>query len=209
MVSIIKIVLTVVVFVISVNDSYATAYAKRDSNEGKKYISIVGGYVSGFESDIDFPPVPNVAYSFDFDSTYTIGGAFGYYPSDRLRFEGELTYRKSKVDNLSINGTPTAWDEEITLWNWMANTFYEIPVSQYFEPYIGGGVGISHNSEQGEAAFAYQGMVGINFDMDFVSSISTGYRYFGTTNFDSQRVGGLAEFSVGQHIYELSYRLKF
>jgi len=200
---------SIILLFTTTGNSSANQY-DRDKKEGKRYISIMAGYIPSFDTDIDFSAFPNDEDVFNFDSTYTVGGSIGYYLGENLRLEGELTYRKSEVDTLTTNGVPQDWDEEITLWNWMFNAYYTYPMHKKVSPYIGGGLGISHDSGlNGEKAYAYQGMLGVDFDIDYSSAISVGYRYFGTGEFERLRVSGVGTFNVKQNIFEASYRIKF
>ncbi|MDA0781986.1 MAG: porin family protein [Rickettsiales bacterium] len=208
----------IILFVSVANNSNATAYNDKGgfNNEGKKYISIRAEYVDSFNYDADYSILPDTPMTFNYDNGYGFGVALGYYVDDNVRIEGELTYRPNETKSLTIGGTEfPQFDEKMKLWNWMANAYYTVPLNKYVSPYIGGGFGLSYDSAyNGEHAFAYQAMTGLDFDIDYSSAISLGYRYFGTTEFeysgtDDLVAGGRLTYNVKQHIYEVSYRLKF
>lgn len=201
--------ISVIFALVTTNSSYANKY-DRNKKEGKKYLFIMAGYVPAFDADIEFTALPGFSNQFSYDSSFTLGGGLGYYLGENLRVEGEITYRQSKVESLTISGITLDWEEDIKLWNWMLNTYYSIPVHDKIAPYIGGGFGFSHDSAvNGENAYAYQGMLGVDFDVDYSSAISVGYRYFGTGEFEDLRVVGTGRSKIKQNIFEASYRIKF
>lgn len=184
---------------------------RRSSNQGKKYISVIGGYAKSNSVDAVFSDSPSFDIDFNYKSNFTFGGALGYYPGNNLRIEGEVMYRGIDIDTINVNGIELGYGSELKLLNLMFNSYYTVPLNRYVSPYVGGGVGWSNEMENDtKNAFAYQLMTGIDWDFDYSSSISAGYRYFKAGEFETATVGGgLANYDVVQHIYEISYRLKF
>jgi len=122
------------------------------------------------------------------DSGYVVGGAFGASFGD-FDVEAEVSYRHSDVDHIAFGPYSYDVDGDSEVLAFMANGWYNIPVSPNFVLYGGGGVGwaqveatFSYNNffydEFDDSGFAWQLGVGADLRMANGFSVGLGYRYF-------------------------------
>lgn len=103
----------------------------------------------------------------------------GYAFGNGFRLEGELGYRNNDFEDL---------DGEATSTSLMANLFYDFRRDQRMRPYVGVGVGAAKVEAEGavgpisfdddDTVVAYQGLIGVAFDVTDRLDIDVGYRYF-------------------------------
>ena len=139
----------------------------------------------------------------EFDDGYagflTFGGKLFWF-----RGEGEFGYRKNDVD--SVTGVGSA-NGDVNVLSYMGNLLFDIPTGTPWVPYVGGGIGGARldvdsslpaagvSVDETESAFAYQGIVGVTYNVNENLGIFADYRYFDTeevsfrasngTNFDT------------------------
>ena len=188
------------------------------------YAGIGGGFVFPEDSEINGQataafPVPVDATSKS-DRGISLSGAVGYRFADGLRVEGELNYRKYDFDTITVRepgglavllpeavrtnpafldrlrGTsPLEGDlRSLTL---MANLYYDFDLGLDFEPYVGGGIGLSRVSVEGsvsgrktvdddDTVMAYQFGAGLGYRVggsdDRPVVISLDFRHFATAD---------------------------
>jgi opacity protein-like surface antigen len=121
------------------------------------------------------------AYDFEDDWTQHLG--LGYAFQNGFRFEGELAHR---YNDFGENEGLT--DGNVHAWSGMLNGYYDFNRGGSVQPYIGLGVGAARlnvsaaggfGSFQGQdTVLAYQGMVGVAFDLTEQLALDVGYRYF-------------------------------
>ena len=160
------------------------------------YLSVFGGYTK--PSSTDFQTSSGTVTT-DSDDGWGLGIAFGKRlrqvgAKNRLRIEGELSYRKNDVKNLKLNGTsmagPTGSLKSSAL---MANVYIDFNEQATFTPYLGAGLGLVNVDAQsigatgtpnvlndGDSVFAYQLIAGGGWDVSEKTEIFVEYRYFGT-----------------------------
>ena len=112
---------------------------------------------------------------------WAAGGKAGYdFVGPRLELEasyGEIPTSVS-IPGTAINGKVG----QLTV---MANLLYDFMPTSVITPYIGAGAGIAFidsNSPLGSTQFAYQGMVGVAYNVSEQLRFMVEGRYFGTTN---------------------------
>ena len=177
--------------------------------------------VTGHQGDYS-PPVDATAKA---DRGIGFSGAVGYRFADGLRVEGELSYRRYDFDMINVrepgglaavagltpqqfaalqaNNSPVLnqlrgpreLDGDVRSITLMANLFYDIDLGLDFQPYVGGGVGLSRVSVKASVAgrttaddddtvMAYQFGAGLGYKVggsdDRPVTISLDYRYFAT-----------------------------
>lgn len=129
----------------------------------------------------------------NYNSGFNAGGAFGYKDS-LWHYEGELSYIKApltsfNIDNIKANNVDGYSQGLFGL----ANLYFDFParMDSVLQAYIGAGIGgawlqnsyssIELSSNQiNNAAFAYQGTLGINFNFSEAYTLSLYYRYLAT-----------------------------
>lgn len=119
-------------------------------------------------------------------------------------------------------------DGKITTISGLVNLYYDIPTGSRFEPYVGGGVGVSgaradnlsasypgttinYDISGGSTVFVYQLRAGVAYQVSDNSAVSLGYRYFNVAkqSFDVEPLGELEVDGLGVHNIELGFRYFF
>ncbi len=112
---------------------------------------------------------------------WAVGGKAGYdFVGPRL--ELEASYGQIPV---SANIPGTAINGKVGQLAVMANILYDFMPTSVITPYIGAGAGIAFvdsNSSLGSTQFAYQGIVGVAYNVSEQLRFMIEGRYFGTTN---------------------------
>ncbi len=127
-----------------------------------------------------------------------------------------------------IPATTLKVDGKITTISGLVNLYYDIPTGTRFEPYVGGGVGlsgaradnlsasypgttISYDISGGSTVFVYQLRAGVAYQVSDNSSVALGYRYFNVAkqSFDVAPLGELEVDGLGVHNIELGFRYFF
>jgi opacity protein-like surface antigen len=143
-----------------------------------------------------------------------MAGALGIRLTPEIDVEVELSYRKPDVTSITPSeGSKTAMGGEIRTAALMFNGFYNFDPLWMVQPFVTAGVGVaSHSGEFDDVSgitvdssdtdmgLAYQIGGGVKYRMRKDLKLTTGYRYFGTTEMDfgSSRIGyGSHEFRLG------------
>jgi opacity protein-like surface antigen len=167
----------------SCNDAYGCS---------DRYFRVFGGWNWLQDMDVNFQSTSGTDRA-TFNDGWAIGGAFGKYITQNTRRELEFTYRNNTPDVIFIPG-PAPVDGVVNCYSIMGNLIYEMPGLQAggFKPYFGGGLGIAFvEGEMGggaitidDTAFAYQGFVGVDRQLNASTKFFAEYRYFGTSDID-------------------------
>jgi OOP family OmpA-OmpF porin len=146
------------------------------------YAGIEGGGNYMFQTNIPTPfgqstMYPNIGYSF--------GGQIGYdFVGPRVEIEGLYNNSKATVSGASQGPGYGSTKDEIAV---MANVLYDFNAGGRIVPYIGAGAGIAFekvsalNGQDNNTVFAYQGIVGVGYNIDSMFRVNLEGRYFGTT----------------------------
>ena len=166
---------------------------------GNFYLGINGGVA--YLNDSDFAVSGAASGDIKFDTGFGVGGAVGYdIETIPIRFEGEVTYRKNDISNVTTGSS--AFPEvsgDFTALSFMANWYWDFLeefIGEY--PLIGfllGGVGVVNieagTSSAGEisidsddTAFAAQLGGGIGYMVTERITIDLSYRFFFAENFE-------------------------
>lgn len=187
---------------------------------GDKYISLTGEYVASGKADGDLTSATASATTSS-DYADGLGGiaALGYYLSDNVRIEAEGAYRQLNGDTSSVTLLGTTYtidssDLDTKAFSAMGNVYFNIPTSGNVSPYIGAGIGWAHEVDEGGNAIAYQAMAGLDYQISENGTLFTGYRYFGTGDFEYKYnitgFGAVTESaSVQAHAVDVGYRFSF
>jgi len=117
-------------------------------------------------------------------STYTgwaVSGRAGY---DFVGPRVELEAGYGQVPN-NVNIVGTAINGKVGALPIMANVLYDFLPTSVITPYIGGGLGVvflDSNTSLGATAFAYQGILGVAYNISEQFRFGIEGRYFGSTN---------------------------
>ena len=113
---------------------------------------------------------------------FAVGGVIGYdFVGPRVEIEG--VYRQNNTNNTGPVGTAVVGN--IGQLGIMANLLYDFMPASVITPYIGAGAGVAFvdgNSSLGSTAFAYQGIIGLGWNVDTNFRVNLDGRYYGTSN---------------------------
>ena len=130
-----------------------------------------------------------------FKNGVLVKGAMGYawqiVPVIQVRAELELAYRTYSADKSNYNGNSVVLEGDSSYLSGMANGILDFKTGTKFTPYIGIGLGASRVSwntvkqpgastyiDDSDTVFAYQGIVGLAYDIKPELKIELEYRYF-------------------------------
>jgi OmpA-OmpF porin, OOP family len=152
--------------------------------------------------------------SVKFDNSLSFAGALGIRMSKNFRLEGEISYSKSDLDRIDINGAGSfKAGGSMTQWLGLANVYYDFNVPWRVQPFIGAGLGMafvdgdvtdisgfSADSSGSTTALAWQLGFGAKYRMSPDLALSAGYRWLDTSDLDFGSYSidyGNHEFRVG------------
>lgn len=164
--------------------------------QGKPYFAGTFGY--GILTDVDVGGL-----EISFDPGWGVMGAIGYDMGE-IRVEGEFGYHTYDVDDVTIGGTPSSADGDVSALSFMANGYYDHDMGSPLTSYVGGGLGIvdldfsvGGNSVSSGTEIAYQFMAGLGYEISRSTTLTAGYRFFGFTD------------NEGAFVHELNLGVRF
>jgi outer membrane protein OmpA-like peptidoglycan-associated protein len=114
---------------------------------------------------------------------WAAGGVVGYdFVGPRVELEG--MYRQNQINGGGF-APGTAINNQIGQVSVMANLLYDFAPSSTITPYVGAGAGIAFvdgSSSLNSTQFAYQGIVGLGWNIDTNFRVNLDGRYYGTSN---------------------------
>jgi OmpA-OmpF porin, OOP family len=135
---------------------------------------------------------------------FAAGGVVGYdFVGPRVELEG--VYRNNQ-HNVGFPGR--AVSNQVGQLGVMANVMYDFAAGSVITPYVGAGAGVAFvdgDSSLGSTQFAYQGIIGLGWNVDTNFRINLDGRYYGTTN---PSVGGTS-WTNNNFTVMLGLQLKF
>jgi opacity protein-like surface antigen len=151
------------------------------------YVSIFGGWdwLDDYSGAVLPPP-----RSGNFDPGLGIGVAVGNQLYERLRGEFEFVYRNNDGDQWTVGGITGPFSGSISSYSNMLNLATDCEGYGRFKPYLGVGVGVAvldgvfttgpfqHLVQ--DTVFAYQGFVGLSYQVNRTCQFFVEYRYFAT-----------------------------
>ncbi|TAJ25739.1 MAG: OmpA family protein, partial [Reyranella sp.] len=162
------------------------------------YISAEGGLNWLFNTTINAPAVGGVI-NVQPQTGFAVGGSIGYdFVGPRVELEG--VYRSNYASLTSnVVGINAAAGSQINQTAIMANLFYDFNAGGTIVPYIGAGAGVAFvnasalGGSTASTQFAYQGIIGVGYNIDPMFRINLDGRYYGTTNptINNPFVGGI------------------
>lgn len=157
----------------------------------------------GFKAESD------MGYALSLQAGYAFGGP---------RLEAEVTWRSNDIDKFKYNGGGKIDGGGIDSIALMGNAFYDIPTGSAWTPYVGAGIGVANvrfddgdfnRGTQTDSLFAYQGIVGLAYNIDQNLSIKADYRYFATLDPRFDYGDGVAKNSYNNHTIMLGFTYTF
>lgn len=161
-----------------------------------------------------------VSYKSEYDNRFdSVSAIHGGYAFGQYKLEGEFATRSSKtseVDSQEGGGTVSAN-------SLMINGVYEFLPDSKWHPFVGLGIGTAFVDAAGtkranntlfqgnEWVFAYQGFVGVAYDLFDMMQLTAQYRYFGTTDYEvaARSNGAALEAEYGNHAIMIGMNYKF
>jgi OOP family OmpA-OmpF porin len=126
--------------------------------------------------------------SYQMDTGWAAGGKLGYdFVGPRVELEG-LYHSNNGTGNVLFPGGVANVRGRIDQVSVMANVLYDFMPTSAFTPFIGAGAGIAFvdSTIQGcnmcSTQFAYQGIIGVAWNITEAFRLSVDGRYYGTTN---------------------------
>jgi OmpA-OmpF porin, OOP family len=118
------------------------------------------------------------------DTGFAVGGVIGYdFVGPRVEFEGLYRSNTGRVTNFA-NGSSSEVDQLSTI----VNVLYDFIPGAVISPYVGAGAGMAF-ADTGisgcslcSTQFAYQGIVGVGWNIDQNLRFNLDARYYGTSN---------------------------
>ena len=157
------------------------AQAQSPIQPGGFYIGAEGGvnWMLNFNANTNIPAFPTV--SVQPTTGWMAGGVIGYdFVGPRVELEG--VYRQNQL-NIGVPGT--AINNQVGQLGIMANLLYDFMPGSVITPYIGAGAGVGFvdsNASLGSTVFAYQGIIGLGWNVDTNFRVNIDGRYYGTSN---------------------------
>jgi OOP family OmpA-OmpF porin len=145
------------------------------------YIGAEGGlnWLLNFTAATNIPTFPTVSVTPQ--TGWAVGGVIGYdFVGPRVELEG--VYRNNQL-NIGVPGT--AINNQVGQLGIMANLLYDFMPGSVITPYIGAGAGVGFvdsNQSLGSTVFAYQGIIGLGWNVDTNFRVNIDGRYYGTSN---------------------------
>ncbi len=126
----------------------------------------------------------------EFNTGFVVEGAVGWEHESGFRGELALGYQQSDVDTLSTLGLSVPGDGDVSAFTFMVNGYYAYNLDK-FRPYVGVGVGGANVSadistlgsplvDDDDTVFAYQGIIGLEYQLSDSVSFGARYAYFAT-----------------------------
>jgi len=134
-----------------------------------------------------------------YNTGFAVGGVVGYdFVGPRLELEG--TYRNNQGSGVVPFGPGAAFTNgQINQVSVMANLLYDFMPGATITPYVGAGAGIAFvdpslagGCTMCNTEFAYQGIIGVGYNVTQSLRINLDGRYYGTTNpgtYQNQNIG--------------------
>ena len=123
----------------------AAASSSASAQERGPYVGLGLGLHMADRTRLDYeePPGSKTGMSdANFRLGFGVAAAAGYRWTDSMRFEAELSYRGTSLDNV---GPEDAEGKQSSL-SIIGNILFDVGAGQNFHPYLGLGVGLANNS---------------------------------------------------------------
>ncbi len=124
-----------------------------------------------------------------FQTGWAAGGMIGYdFVGPRVEVEAVYRDNMATVNGVDQGATTASLGTDFNQTSIMANVLYDFLAGQRITPYIGAGVGVAFlnasamGASSSSTQFAYQGIVGVGWNIDQQFRLNLDGRYFGTTS---------------------------
>lgn len=174
------------------------------------YVGAQGGVNWQNDADLEYN---GFSLKTEHDLGWAAGVVVGYKTDLGIRAELEATYRRNELDKTNDRTVGSNWSGNSNSWAFMGNVLYDFNTGTPFTPYIGAGAGIARVSvdlnenyrfgpsleiNEEDWVFAYQGIVGVSYNISNELAVSLDYRYFATVDPEYKFSGSLASTVPGK-----------
>ena len=170
------------------------------------YIGAEGGANWMFNTSANVPALGTTA-SISPNLGWAAGGVLGFdFVGPRVEIEG--VYR-SNTATVNVNGGNFAMNKDDI--GVLGNIFYDFNAGGTIVPYIGAGAGVAFVNSSGlnSTQFAYQGILGVGYNIDETFRVNLDGRYYGTTAPTLGVTGGTSTYSNNNLSVMLGLQVKF
>jgi OmpA-OmpF porin, OOP family len=177
------------------------AQAQSPLQPGGFYIAAEGGanwmFNTTFTSTLTIPPFGSASTSSTayFNTGWVAGGAVGYdFLGPRVEVEG---FYRENTGTLTVGGFGGSAGLTFNQIGIMGNFYYDFLAGSAIVPYVGAGAGVAFltagalGSTQNSTQFAYQGIIGVGWNIDSTFRLNLEGRYYGTTTPNFSHSGAL------------------
>jgi opacity protein-like surface antigen len=180
------------------------------------YVSGNIGFAMLSDSDITDSGIPE--FTMEYDTGWTLGGAFGY-DMNKFRLEGEISYQANDIDKVSASGGSLDASGDVSSLAFLINGYFDFVNDSAFTPYISAGLGYAQidlndfnivgsgepNYSQDDSVFAYQVGLGVGYAVTEKVTIDVKYRYFATEDPEFET----AKAEIASHNFLFGVRFNF
>ncbi len=182
------------------------------------------------QKDTNFNYAPGAKIDTSFDTGYGASASYGYdtgkvWSLGGFRPEVEVGYNQADVDGHKLNGGATLSGSagDVDTFYVMANLIHDFDTGTDFVPYVGAGLGyasVSYNDfgvaaipnvlDDSDGGLAYQGIVGLGYQISPTLAVTLDYRYFATEDLDVKTaVGNSTSIQNEQNKFNVGMRYGF
>ncbi len=146
----------------------------------------------------------------NFHTGYALTGLVGYKLCNGVRFEGEYTFRKNRIDKARVDayGTSHGFHGYIKTSSFMGNLLWDLPVEKWecnlhkFQPYVGVGIGYDY----GKIAWGLHRVSGWNYSWQLMAGVAYPItdRLDASVEYKFHRMKDLYDFHNARELYDNS-----
>lgn len=175
-----------------------------------------------YDPAVVFVAAPPAMQTLALESRVTFAAAIGFDYADGIRTELEYRNASHDIETVTLSGgagpaTVTPGSDRFSLHFLMSNFYFDFYNDSAFTPFIGGGVGgafATNETDQTDAALAYQARAGVSLAVAEASKFDLEFIYLRTNDLDFEPATPGPVLSVGEEPYVsssamLSFRQHF
>ncbi|PIQ43034.1 MAG: hypothetical protein COV52_07610 [Gammaproteobacteria bacterium CG11_big_fil_rev_8_21_14_0_20_46_22] len=156
------------------------------------------------------------------DASYKLGWnaqlAAGYRFTQHWRTAFAVTYLRNSTDKVTSTNNGQLNGGHASAWTYMLNGYYDITTGTALTPYFGLGLGAARvstdyhydgNYDHTDTAFAYQGILGLSYNVKHNVSVFGEFRHIGTAKIESKYEGQKVEGYYQNNLLDIGIRYLF